>query len=405
MPTDTGGSDWNCHGFLDAAVEHHATRPDPGASLPGQIATNRARYVPLKDPPGIPFAVDLEVGALYGQGLEFDVFLPEGFVGFTHQFLVEVAEDGTARIYAFAGEANYYPSDGQPVTQVPGGQMVTVSGGQASAPVPFDAASLEPWWEGGSSTTDTSLWRSLGGLAAGGGCCLLVLAAVSVLVWQVVRRRRPRPAKDWDRPPPARSGAWGTLQVVRGSTPSGALHLVNPLVTIGRDPDSDLVLDDHLVSRHHAQIGRQGRTVFLYDLGSKNGTYVNGTRTTGSQRLAAGDTIRVGDTELVFQPDPERHGPAQGDRRPDQGGDQPRRISLPSGGAVLTIGRGPDNDLVLEDSQVSHRHAQIRHTGGFAFLYDLGSKNGTYLNGERVIQPQPIRPGDVIRVGRTELVV
>ena len=71
----------------------------------------------------------------------------------------------------------------------------------------------------------------------------------------------------------------------------------------------------------------------------------------------------------------------------------------------LTIGRSPANDLVLEDRLVSRRHAQIRRKDGIAILDDLGSRNGTYINGKRITNAFPIRPGDVIRVGRTELVL
>jgi pSer/pThr/pTyr-binding forkhead associated (FHA) protein len=128
-------------------------------------------------------------------------------------------------------------------------------------------------------------------------------------------------------------------------------------------------------------------------------------RIAGSQRLATGDVIRIGDSELVFQASTERHTPLPRARRSGQVGGQPRRISLPKGGTVLTIGRGPDCDLVLEDNQVSKRHAQIRRQDSFMFLYELGSKNGTYLNGKRLVEPRPVRSGDVIRVGCTGLVI
>ena len=68
---------------------------------------------------------------------------------------------------------------------------------------------------------------------------------------------------------------------------------------LGRDPGVDFVLDDELASRRHAQVvGRAGGWV-LEDLGSTNGTQVNGRRTKRAA-LADGDTIRIGSTVLRF---------------------------------------------------------------------------------------------------------
>jgi pSer/pThr/pTyr-binding forkhead associated (FHA) protein len=68
------------------------------------------------------------------------------------------------------------------------------------------------------------------------------------------------------------------------------------------------------------------------------------------------------------------------------------------------IGRdGLRNDLVLDDSTVSAEHARIRLENGRFVLYDLGSTNGTFLNGHR-IQKQTLIDGDEIAIGRTRLV-
>ena len=68
---------------------------------------------------------------------------------------------------------------------------------------------------------------------------------------------------------------------------------------LGRDPSADFVLDDELASRRHAQIvGRAGAWV-LEDLGSTNGTLLNGKRTRRAP-LADGDAIRIGSTVLRF---------------------------------------------------------------------------------------------------------
>jgi pSer/pThr/pTyr-binding forkhead associated (FHA) protein len=68
-----------------------------------------------------------------------------------------------------------------------------------------------------------------------------------------------------------------------------------------------------------------------------------------------------------------------------------------SEGALL--GRGEQADIVLEDSFASSRHARLAPHGDVIVLEDLGSTNGTYLNDEPLRGPQPLHPGDRIRIG------
>jgi hypothetical protein len=68
-----------------------------------------------------------------------------------------------------------------------------------------------------------------------------------------------------------------------------------------------------------------------------------------------------------------------------------------SEGALL--GRGEQADIVLEDSFASSRHARLVPHGDVIVLEDLGSTNGTYLNDEPLRGPQPLHPGDRIRIG------
>jgi pSer/pThr/pTyr-binding forkhead associated (FHA) protein len=70
----------------------------------------------------------------------------------------------------------------------------------------------------------------------------------------------------------------------------------------------------------------------------------------------------------------------------------------------VCIGR-QDGDLVLEDPEVSRRHAVLRRSGGSVIVEDLSSTNGTFVNGERIRSPRTVRPGDELRVGRTTLEV
>jgi len=69
-------------------------------------------------------------------------------------------------------------------------------------------------------------------------------------------------------------------------------------------------------------------------------------------------------------------------------------------GAVM--GRGDQAEIRLEDPFASSRHARLVRQGGIVVLEDLGSTNGTYLNEELVSGPQPLHPGDRVRIGDSE---
>lgn len=71
--------------------------------------------------------------------------------------------------------------------------------------------------------------------------------------------------------------------------------------------------------------------------------------------------------------------------------------------AHISIGRLPDNDLPLDDPQVSRRHAQLRLRHGRYVLYDLNSRQGSWVNGQRV-REWVLHPGDVIRLGGVNLI-
>lgn len=68
---------------------------------------------------------------------------------------------------------------------------------------------------------------------------------------------------------------------------------------------------------------------------------------------------------------------------------------------LQTIGRGSSNNIVIADQSLSRLHARIRPTPHGYVVEDLGSTNGTFINGKRVIRSAPVRPGDTIRLGKT----
>jgi pSer/pThr/pTyr-binding forkhead associated (FHA) protein len=75
---------------------------------------------------------------------------------------------------------------------------------------------------------------------------------------------------------------------------------------------------------------------------------------------------------------------------------------IPLDSTLMTIGRGLNNDIILEDSRVSRNHAQLRYRSRRFWLTDLGSTNGTFINGEPVTE-RALRDGDVVSLGGLEL--
>src|SRR5258708_38905427 len=103
------------------------------------------------------------------------------------------------------------------------------------------------------------------------------------------------------------STAVGRLLVTQAGsdtvTRPGAVLLLNPENTLGADPENDMVLNDKLVSGRHARLRWDGAGWWLEDLGSKNGTFVNGERIAAlaAQKIALGSKIQLGDREFELK--------------------------------------------------------------------------------------------------------
>lgn len=86
------------------------------------------------------------------------------------------------------------------------------------------------------------------------------------------------------------------LIVRRGPQPNQVYELTQGVVSIGRDITNDIVINDPEVSRHHCRLTRGAGGYTVEDLGSTNGTFVNGQRLTGARPLSHGDTLGMGET-------------------------------------------------------------------------------------------------------------
>ncbi|MFI9151704.1 FHA domain-containing protein [Streptomyces sp. NPDC053367] len=176
---------------------------------------------------------------------------------------------------------------------------------------------------------------------------------------------------------------------------------------VGRDPLCDIVIDDARVSWHHAVLHPAGDHWTIEDEHSTNGTWADGRRVLEGD-IGPGTEIRFGSPSdgpralLLGRTPPARERPSAiaAVARPGATGTfrQPTSVR-PLSARTVRIGRATDNDLVIDDLVVSRRHAELRALpdGGHE-IADLGSHNGTYLNGSPVTSA-PVGPGDVIGIG------
>ena len=160
-------------------------------------------------------------------------------------------------------------------------------------------------------------------------------------------------------------------------------------ITIGRAPDNVMVVSSPDVSGHHAcvTVYDDGR-VTIKDVGSTNGTFVNGVRVAGETPVRPGDRVLLGKTPA----DLNRFFPV-GDPRPpvSNGKSTMHKGTIVGGGGGMdaaggiTIGRSSDNVVVMPQGEVSSHHAVLRQSpSGEVTLMDSGSTNGTYVNGSRI---------------------
>jgi pSer/pThr/pTyr-binding forkhead associated (FHA) protein len=239
----------------------------------------------------------------------------------------------------------------------------------------------------------------------------------------------------------------------------GREYPIGDSVVLGREASADVVVTGQDVSRKHAEIVHRDDQYVLSDH-STNGTFVNGLRIGADRILARSDVIRIGTEEFRFYADmsPVAHPAASEEGMADQpppeaplgasqklfdtlhgipfssiqdaidseptdqddsssGGPAPgpwlgsllvregprRGERLPIRATVIHLGRGDHNDVVLDDSSVSASHAKLQLREGIWFLSDMGSTNGTLVEGEEVATEMAMAPGATIRLGEMAL--
>lgn len=93
-------------------------------------------------------------------------------------------------------------------------------------------------------------------------------------------------------------GTGAELVILTGASESYRVKLRPAGHVVGRSPDADISIDDPYSSEFHARVGMSDGKVVVHDLGSTNGTYVNGRRVTSPTTVSRGDTVQIGKTTL-----------------------------------------------------------------------------------------------------------
>ncbi len=141
---------------------------------------------------------------------------------------------------------------------------------------------------------------------------LFILSAVSVirsdLFGKPVRASDQPQPQELETPPPAsrrgrrQRGEPRVLMISQGSQAGLSAELAGGMIMIGRGADCQLILDDDYVSTRHARVVATPNGVYVEDLGSTNGTYVNGQRITAPTTITLADSVRIGKTMLRLEP-------------------------------------------------------------------------------------------------------
>lgn len=183
------------------------------------------------------------------------------------------------------------------------------------------------------------------------------------------------------------------LEIVT-ATGTSEVPLQGDVITLGREADNQIRVDADVVSRHHLVLRRSGTAYIAEDLGTTNGIRVGGTRVERHE-LRDGDVLDIaGVVSLRYSTSPVAAAPTE-----------QQDLTLDASRTV-TIGRGESCELRLTHPTVSLLHARVSPgPGGTRVVEDLGSTNGTYVNGIRLAagEQRALAPGDVVQVGPVRL--
>jgi pSer/pThr/pTyr-binding forkhead associated (FHA) protein len=172
--------------------------------------------------------------------------------------------------------------------------------------------------------------------------------------------------------------------------------------TIGSSADCDLIIKLPHVSAVHCRLTQVDDGYLVEDLGSTNGTYLRGERLSGQVPVKWGDPVTLGRT--IAMPWPPEHNlgthqvPAAQLLSPIPSS-LAETLPMPHEGQSIVIGRDSACDTVINQPMVSGRHSRLFCSGGKIFVEDLGSANGTLVDGRKIERATAVVPGSTIGLG------
>lgn len=203
------------------------------------------------------------------------------------------------------------------------------------------------------------------------------------------------------------------LKMLRGPEPGKEIELDSDEFRIGRGRKNQIVIQDNEVSRSHCRLIRVLDDFEIHDLNSTNGTFVNGQKiTAGGWVLSQRSIIELGDS-ITFEYIPAEN--ITGTSIPlipsnenflldshylvvkQESLAQPEIYLLDR--VAIAIGRDVDNDIVLQEAEVSRHHLRLILGKDGYTLEDLNTLNGTYINDKNLEIQQILRPNDMVRIG------
>ena len=230
------------------------------------------------------------------------------------------------------------------------------------------------------------------------------------------------------------------LKFLTGPHTGRILNVSKDMFAIGRDETCQIRIGHHNISRRHCELKFVNGVLVVEDLGSSNGTYLNGVRITEPERVRSGDQLQIGGLKLevdmlvenfdhvldrqrltpeiaassthIYSPEEmvnlsrPRSATAPPPEQKTEGFYRLQMLSGEHQGKILRvskaeflIGREEVCDLRPACDQVSRQHCKILMQGGKLLICDLGTPNGTRVNQKTILSTQMLKLGDRVHIG------
>ncbi|MEM6526666.1 MAG: FHA domain-containing protein [Chloroflexota bacterium] len=206
------------------------------------------------------------------------------------------------------------------------------------------------------------------------------------------------------------------LKITRGPRIGQEYQFDHDEITIGSGRSNDIVIMDNDVSTLHCRLMKIDRDYDIEDMRSKYGTFVNGQRITSEPFTMPGRAIiELGGQVTIEYRLMEKQAaakPVDGIRMIENDpGSQPVLVQVEGDATIkdaflldgkeVSLGRSTDNDIIIQEIDISRKHLKLLWRHNRYYAQDLNSRNGTFVNGERLTRPVELHHSDVIMLGAT----